>query len=157
MPIINIAREKVLAPQGVIIPNVISNFMAVGHFVFGNDLVDCVYPIARFTGIPDATLLSETKFVNALDFNETSALEMTGEVVFDVYASGELNCVQLSSLVELMDGITFYTSDTLMPVTIIPLDAPLKVNKGDKVTISYRYTHRSALENSIFHATLLNE
>ena len=154
VPIINLAREKVLADGGCIIPNDISNFMAVGSFTFGNDIVECPYPIARFTGIPDALLLSETKFVNSLNFDNDIPMQMSGEVVFDVYASGELNCVQISSLVELVDGVTFYNSDTLMPITIVPLVAPLSVSKGDRVVVSYNYTHRSPLESAVFEARI---
>jgi len=151
--IVNLAREKVLVNGGVIIPNDISNFMAVGNFTFGNELVECLYPIARFTGIPDATLLTETKLVNSITFDDEVPLEMQGEVVFELYASGVINCVQISSLVELVDGVTFYNSDTLMPVTIVPLQSPLSVLKGDKIVISYSYTHRSSLESAIFVAS----
>lgn len=157
VPIINLAREKVLADGGCVIPNSIANFMAVGNFTFGNEIVECAYPIARFTGIPDASLMSETKCVNTLDFENQVPLQMKGEVIFEMYASAEINCVQISSLVELVDGVTFYTSDTLMPVTIVPLQIPLKVSKGDKIAISYDYTHRSPLDNAVFVARKIDE
>ena len=157
VPIFNLARKKALATNGVVIPTRISNFMAIGNFDFGNELVECVYPIARFTGIPDAVLLSETKLVNSLDFDDEVSIDMEGEVVFDVYASGEINCVQISSLVELVDGVTFYTSDTLMPVSIVPLKIPIEVKRGDRVVISYAYRHRSALESAIFIAKKIDE
>jgi len=157
VPIVNLARKKALATNGVVIPTRISNFMAIGNFDFGNELVECVYPIARFTGIPDAVLLSETKLVNSLDFYDEVSIDMEGEVVFDVYASGEINCVQISSLVELVDGVTFYTSNTLMPVSIVPLKIPIEVKRGDRVVISYAYRHRSALESAIFIAKKIDE
>ncbi len=157
VPIINLARAEVLAVGGSIIPRTISNFMAVGNFTFGNDIVDCAYPIARFTGIPDASLVSETKCVNTLNFENQVPLIMQGEVTFEMYASAEINCVQISSLVELVGGVTFYTSDTLMPVTIVPLQIPLKVSRGDKITISYEYKHRSPLEDAIFIARKVDD
>lgn len=154
VPVVNYVKEHFLKSSGVIIPGRIINLLSVGHFNFGNELVQCRFPMARFTGVPDATLFAVTAKVNELDFSSHVPMEMSGVIELESLVSGTINCVQISSLVELVPNVNFYTSDTLMPVTILPLECDIEVCAGDKVKIKYSYIHRSNIDSATFSATI---
>jgi len=148
VPICNFL-SKFLAEDGVMIPGRVTNLVSLGYFEFGNDIVDAKFPFAKFSGVPDATPFTTSKVAKELNLTIPNSDTVQEKLVFDTLVSGEINSVILSSIVELVPGINFYSSDTLMPITMIPI-TPLQVQKGNSIELCYSYKHRSRLEEATF-------
>lgn len=149
------ARKHWLKPNGLLIPEQITNLMNLSYFEFGNSLVQCRYPFTRFTGVADPLIYSETLVANQIDLYSEDRRDVTGTAKFNVLATGLINCVQISSLIALASGINFYTSDTLMPITIVPLQKEIYAKSGDQVTVNFSYSHRDSMQNACFSAEIV--
>jgi predicted RNA methylase len=148
VPVIRRARKKFLTNGGCIIPRRVVNLFELGNFEFGNDLVTLPVAIPQFTGIPAPTIVTASTIANQIDFevDELSG-DRSGAVEVVALADCKVNAARLSSIVDLSPGVSFYSTDTLMPLTIAPITQECIVSRGEKLIFSYRYQHRTAMED----------
>ncbi len=61
--------------------------------------------------------------------------------------SEKLNCVRLSSIVQFAKNINFYSTDTLMPISTVPLykEVEVEVEEGEYFLLHIEYTHKLAI------------
>lgn len=151
VPIINRARKELLAENGITIPKKIINLVELGNidYTFGDIEIKASLP--QFSGIRPPRIMTESRVASNLDFSKDIPIDMNVEVVFEALVPGIINCARLSSIVELAEGVNFYSTDTLMPVTIVPLKHELMVTPGDKIRFFAKYQHRSNVDDSEFY------
>ncbi len=151
VPVVREARQRFLAPGGVLIPRRVVNLAELGHFPFGNDLVQIPSPITQFTGVRSPSVITTSEIASSLEFTDGELPDrMEASIRFVALMDGIVNCVRLSSIVDLAPKVCFFSTDTLMPYTIIPLQKPIEVARDQQILLRYRYTHRSELSKAVF-------
>lgn len=145
-------------PEADIIPIRIINLIELGSTLFGVGPVNLPTPYLALTGIRLPTIMSLSQVAHVIDFSEVNEQQdfVNEKVTLEVLASGEVNCVRLSSLVELAPGVTWYSSDTLMPQLIYPLQEPAQVVGGSRVTLEYNCRYGAGLEETSFRLESVN-
>jgi predicted RNA methylase len=153
VPIVRRARSLFLNAGGHIVPRRVVNLFELGNFEFGNDIVKLPVAMPQFTGVAAPTIMTASVVAAEVDF-ESGNLddEVNGFAEALALSDGFLNAARLSSIVDLAPGITFYSTDTLMPLTIAPLSEPCHVKRGDKLIFRYRYRHRTVMEDVFLSA-----
>jgi type I protein arginine methyltransferase len=145
--IMNHAIKNLLKPNGITIPEKIINIAELCNTNYDFSDVQIKAPIAQFTGIKHPRIMTESKVVNTVGFNKENNREVNITTQFTALTSGIINSVRLSSIVKIADGINFYSTDTLMPLTIVPLENEVYVNEGEKVKLIVRYAYRNSLDS----------
>jgi len=152
--VMNHAVKKLLKPNGKTIPEKIINIAEICNtdYVFNNIIIKA--PIAQFTGIKAPRIMTESKVVSTINFDNINSKEANYKAQFIALTSGIINSVRLSSIVKITNGINFYSTDTLMPLTIVPLKDEKYVEEGQKIELIVKYNHRDSLNNVDFIATI---
>lgn len=149
IPVMNHAIQAILKPDGQAIPRRIVNVVELGYYDFKVMGVECKASIPQFTGIAPPRIMTRSCVFNTFDLTQVNPTSINHSVPMAALMSGRINCARLSSLVQLSENITFFTSDSLMPQTIVPLNE-LQVKAGDQITFSAAFDVRSNLEESVF-------
>ena len=139
--VINRARDDILAPGGTVIPGRIVNVVELGYFPFTVRGVELRSALPLFTGIDGPALLTERRTARVLDFRNAVPLDLGATVELDAIMNGRINCAVLHSYVEFAPGVIFSGTDSLMPPTVIPLQADVDVKAGERV--QFRATARA--------------
>lgn len=149
VPVMNHAREHILRSEGISIPSKILNLVELGHYDFEIMGVPCPSSIPQFTGITAPRIMTQSALFNTFDFSETSPTSIEHQIEMKALLDGSINCARLSSLVQLSPSITFYSTDSLMPLTIVPLE-PRQVRAGENIDFYSKFQVRTDLEHSQF-------
>ena len=152
--VMNHAVKNLLKPNGITIPEKIINIAELCNTNYDFSNIQIKAPIAQFTGIKHPRIMTESKVVNTVGFNKENNREVNIETQFTALTSGIINSVRLSSIVKIADGINFYSTDTLMPLTIVPLKNVIYVDEGEKVQLVTKYEYRDSLNNLMVAASL---
>lgn len=155
VPMMNHAREHFLKKNGSVIPGKVINLFELGQFDYLFDSTEIRAPLPQFTGVKSPRIMTESKVANVIELTEPTPDEMNVSKKLEVLLSGTLNCVRLTSLVQFAPGVNFYSTDSLMPATIVPLDSDVTVAEGDLVRFEASYRHHSRIEDSQFRVTKL--
>jgi predicted RNA methylase len=155
VPVVNHARTNFIREDGIIIPRKVINIAELGNLDYVFDGVDIKASLPQFTGIRPPRIMTESRVVSTIDFSATLPMTVERNVVFDTLVSGILNCVRLSSIVQFVEGVNFFSTDSLMPVTIVPLKNELFAKEGDRINLHVLYKHRSNLDDSIFEGEIV--
>jgi predicted RNA methylase len=146
----NHARNKILNQGGVVIPRRVSNLLECANYNFSPHGIELKAPLAEFvTGLPPR-LNTVSHVGDVFDLQSHNDLRTSGVVEFAALTSDVVNCVRLSSIVEFSEGCNFYSTDTLMPVTIVPTRNEAAVRRGDNFSIAYEFEHGRPLGESRF-------
>ncbi len=149
IPVMNHAIEHILKPDGLPIPSRIVNIFELGHFDFEVMGVRCAASIPLFSGIPQPRIMTTSQVFNTFDLKKQNAERIDHTVELTSLMSGRINCARLSSLVQMSENVTFYSTDSLMPQTLIPLNE-VSVKAGDRLRFMASFTTRSSLEAAQF-------
>lgn len=147
--IMNHAQEHILKSKGQAMPRQIINLVELGHYDFQVMDVHCETSIPQFTGVVAPRIMSCSAVFNRFDFIGLNQEAIKDTIMVESLLSGTINCARLSSLVQLSEHITFYSTDSLMPQTIIPLNE-LEVKSGDQIQFSADFQVKSSLDESRF-------
>lgn len=141
-------------PIGSVIPRRVINIAELGQVDYKFDGLEIKADLPQFSGIRPPRLMTESRVVHEVFLNEQHSLldEVAAACDFQALVSGCVNCARLSSIVEFFPGISFFSTDTLMPSTIVPLNEELWVKDGDRVRFEVSYSHRSELSSADFRA-----
>lgn len=148
--VMNHVRKNLLKPGAILLPEKVINLAELGNFDYVYGDIEIKAPIPQFTGIKRPRVMTESKVLNVVSFNQENAKEISGKIEFKALTSGVVNCVRLSSIVKIADGINFYSTDSLMPLTIVPLRNELFVKEGQKIKLIINYKHRDSIDNAHF-------
>jgi predicted RNA methylase len=148
--IMNYAVKELLKPNGIMIPEKVINLAELCNFDYKYDNVQIKASIAQFTGIKHPRIMTESNVFNIISFNKLNSSEVSHTIEFKILTSGLINSVRLSSIVKISDGINFYSTDSLMPLTIVPLKNELYVEEGQKVKLNVNYRHANSLDKVCF-------
>ncbi|MDP8240665.1 MAG: methyltransferase domain-containing protein [Candidatus Hatepunaea meridiana] len=146
----NNAIDKLLRSNGAVIPRKVINLVELGNVDYRFDDVEMRASIAEFSGIRPPRIATESKVVNIVNLQEKNELKISTSVNMISLVSGNLNCVRLSSIVEFAPEIHFYSTDTLMPVTIVPLKDDIMVKEGETIILDIEYSCRTSVDDSVF-------
>lgn len=149
IPVMNHALAHILRPGGRMVPQRIVNLVELGHYDFEVLGVNCPASIPEFTGIVRPRIMTTSAFFNEFDLQEPNPGHIDHEVVLSSLLSGPINCARLSSLVQLSPGVVFYSTDSLMPPTIVPLNE-LLVAAGEPVRFRASFDLRSSVDEAHF-------
>ncbi len=150
IPVMNHALQQVLKKGGKSIPARIVNLIELGHYTFGYREVECRASFAQFTGIRAPRIMSASQVFNEYRFDKETELFFEKEVEVEMLLSGPVNCARLSSLVQLSPSCTFFSTDSLMPLSVVPLDKEIRVEAGEKIRLNIAFQLRSSLDKAKF-------
>ena len=92
-----------------------------------------------FTGIRKPRTLSAPALFRRVDFSAINELMIDQDIDVVATRDGVVNGLRLTSPLQVFDGISFRSSDSLMPPVIVPLQEDLEVQSGDVVNVRFRY------------------
>ncbi len=144
------ARQHLLHPQGRLVPSEIINLVELGHYDYRVEGITCRASIPQFTGVLAPRIHSGSQVFQRLDFQQVVAWSGEKEIEVECLLSGPVNCARLSSLVQLTEGVVFYSTDSLMPPTIVPLAEECYLAAGERVYFGAAFNWRSNLDDSRF-------
>jgi len=148
--VMNHAVKNLLKQNGITIPEKIINLAELCNTNYDYNGIQVKAPITQFTGINHPRIMTESKLVSSFNLLKENKRSVSSVTEFTALTSGIINSVRLSSIVKIAEGINFYSTDTLMPLTIAPLKSEISVNDGEKIKLSSTYTHRDHFENVCF-------
>jgi predicted RNA methylase len=148
--VMNHARENLLKTNGITIPEKVINLVELCNFDYEFDNIHIKAPITQFTGIKRPRIMTKSKVFNTISFNEVNSRKVSKKIEFDLLTSGIINSVRLSSIVKITEGINFYSTDAMMPLTIVPLRNEFYAKEGQKVKLFVEYKHRDSLDRACF-------
>jgi predicted RNA methylase len=148
--VMNHAVNQLLKPGAVTIPSKIINLAELCHTDFTFDGIRLPTSIAQFTGIKAPRIMSESRVCNRFSLNKENPAEVRSFAEFQLLTSGVVNSVRLSSIVTISENVHFYATDTLMPLTIVPLIEEVRLKEAERIFLQADYKHRGSLENAIF-------
>jgi predicted RNA methylase len=155
IPVFNGARERLLRPGGLFLPQEIVNLVEIGRYNFRFGDVEMKAAIPLFSGISAPAIVTESRVAKRLVFSEPVSPDLGCEVELTALVGGRVNCARLTSIVQMGPGVVFSGSDTLMPPTIVPLAEELAVNSGDRLRFRAAARARSDLGEAVFEAEAL--
>ncbi|MEL7021233.1 MAG: methyltransferase domain-containing protein [Bacteroidota bacterium] len=150
VPVIERAKRDLLTQDATILPHQIINLVELGRMDYNYAGVEIKASITQFAGIQPPRIMSSSHLCHTIDFTTSNALQRTDQVPITMLTSGIVNCARLSSIVRFTDTIHFYSTDSLMPITIVPLQQPVTVEAGQVVRFEAAYTYRTNLDDSSF-------
>jgi hypothetical protein len=148
--VMNSAVKRLMKPNAVSIPEKVVNLIEVCNTDYVFDNIEMRASIAQFTGIRQPRILTESKVFDSYKLNEVNKEEVDKSISMTTITSGIANSVRLSSLVKICDGVNFYTTDSLMPQTIFPLQEEIEVEDGQTIEIKAKFKFRSELKEVVF-------
>lgn len=153
--VMNHARGNLLKAEGATIPKKIVNLAELCNMDYKFDNIEIKAPITQFTGVKHPRIMSESKMVNSISFDTMNPIIMENQTGFKALTSGIINSVRISSIVKIVEGINFYSTDTLMPLTVVPLKDEIYVEEGENLLLITKYAHRDSLANTQFEIKII--
>lgn len=150
VPIMNHARENLLKPDGQLIPSKIINLVELGHLDFNFHGIEVRTSIPQFTGIIPPRIMTTSHVFSEVDFTSQTDVAVDHSISINSLCSGIINCARLTSIVQFSPGVVFYSTDSLMPRTIVPLQKDLRVEAGQTLSFRAAFRYRSDLNSAIF-------
>jgi predicted RNA methylase len=135
------ALGEVLRPDCIRIPrSVVSLVEGVNaDFLYGGVQIDSYF--YEFTGIRKPRLLTESRAFDRVDFSAVDRDICETTIRLPALADSTVNALRFTSIVDLCPGVTFYSTDSLMPPVVLPLDEPVQVQRGGHIDVSLRFRY----------------
>jgi predicted RNA methylase len=146
---LNHATRHILKVGGSPMPSRIVNTFELGHYDFEVMGVSCPASIPLFSGITQPRIMTTSQVFNTFDLSRQNPENISHAVDISSLLSGRINCARLSSLVQMSENITFYSTDSLMPQTLVPLQE-IAVKAGDRLRFSASFKTRTSIEAGEF-------
>jgi predicted RNA methylase len=152
IPVFNGARQRLLRPGGLFLPQEIVNVVEVGRYNFRFGDIEVKAAIPLFSGISGPAIVTESRVAKRLVFSAPVSPDLGCEVELTALVAGRANCARLTSIVQMGPGVVFSGSDSLMPPTIVPLVEEIAVKPGDRLRFRAAARARSDLGEAVFQA-----
>ncbi|MBF0275987.1 MAG: methyltransferase domain-containing protein [Nitrospinae bacterium] len=149
--VMNNAIKHNLKSGGKVIPEKVINLAELGNINYQFDGVEIKTSFAEFTGIRSPNIATESRFVNSIDFYRENPKKIKTSVMFTSVIQEKLNCVRLFSIVQFAPKINFHSTDTLMPITTVPLKESLEVEVNENINLNIEFKHLTNVDEAYFH------
>jgi len=148
--VMNSVVRNILKPGGITIPEKIVNIAELCNVDYMYDGIEIKASIAQFTGIKPPRIMTESKVFDTYKLNEINEEKVDKSISFTTLTSGEVNAVRLSSIVKLCEGLNFFSTDTLMPLTIVPLQKSLYIEDSSEINLHAKFNFRVDIDDAEF-------
>ncbi len=138
--------RQFLKPDGKMFPDKIINLAQLCYAHFEDNHKH--YPLMFTRHQPEE--LSQNEIINIIDLRQEEELTIDREVEFTPLLSGTINAVYIRSYVQITEGINFTGTDSLMPPTVVKLDAPAEVKAGSPVRLRAVFSYGTSLDQASF-------
>lgn len=135
-----------LRPEGQLLPGKVINIAQLAHtqFKYGTPH----YPLNFTRHLPE--VLSAQAVVNIIDFRSVEEDQVSFKIPITPLMSGKVNAVLLRSFVEILPGVNFTGTDSLMPPTVLQLAQPVVVKAGVIYHLEGQFTYGKSLDHAVF-------
>ncbi len=140
--------RQFLKEDGKLIPEKIVNLAQLTQANFDKNIKH--YPLLFTRHWP--TQLSTQEVINVIDLYEVEQTKINVITEFKSILSGSCNSLLLNSFVQLVDGVNFTGTDSLMPPTLIKLEEEVKLQSRDRILIQSNYEYGTSLDIASFKA-----
>ena len=150
--VMNALRGQGMMDSATPIPRRVINLIELASSPYQHGPVELRTAYHQFPGIAAPTIMSTSEVAYELDFAGDDQLPevVTGEVILHPLVVGRVNSVRLSSFVELAPGFGFYSTDTLMPLLIVPIDQDIDVFRLRPVSFRFTVKHGAGVQELKF-------
>ena len=131
------------------IPQRIINLMELANTNWNFGEVRLKGALPQFTGFKAPRIITESRAVFNVDLTKRNQLDVSiAEIRYQALVGGEINCARIFCIVELAPKVLFFTTDSLMPVTIIPIQngESFVVEAGDSISVGVDYQFNSSID-----------
>ncbi|AGZ41064.1 methyltransferase domain-containing protein [Actinoplanes friuliensis] len=144
------ARKYLLRAGAILIPDSVTNIAECGNYDFEVGDVELRTPVVEFVSRSAFRLNTTSVVAQSLDLQTVYEPKSKGVIDFRALSNERVNCLRLSSLIHLWRDINFYSTDTLMPTTIVPAVNDLVVKRGQVYQVAFQYNHGSPIADAVF-------
>ena len=131
------------------IPQRVVSLMELAHINWDFGEVQLKGALPQFTGLKAPRIITESRAVCNVDLTKQNQLDVSiSDIRYQSLVGGEINCARIFCIVELAPNVLFFTTDSLMPVTIIPIqnEESFAVEAGDLISASVDYQFNSSID-----------
>ena len=139
--IMNHFNRQLAAPGAVRLPQRVFNNLELGQATYRfDDLVELRTFYHEYSGMPECPLFSDPVCFHELDLSTEQPEAFDHTVSVAAKKSGTVNCLRLTSPVQVYKSFSFAQSNSLMPPVVVPLPEEIRISKGEilEVRIQYR-------------------
>ena len=140
--IANHAIAHLAHPNTKFIPQRVVNLMELANVDWNFGEIQVKSALPQFTGIKAPRIITESRAVCSVDLTQTNNLHLSiPKIRYKALLGGEINSARIFSIVELVPKVLFFSTDSLMPITIIPIQntEPFTVEAGEEISASIEY------------------
>ncbi len=138
--------RQYLRPGGQLLPKRIINLVQLAQAEFPEGTTH--YPINFTRHLPEQ--LSGQEVVNTIDLMEVEKETVEFSLPMQALLSGSVNAVLLRSFVEIVPGINFTGTDSLMPPTVLRLAHTVEVEAGNTYKLEGEFSYGTSLDQAQF-------
>ena len=131
------------------IPQRIINLMELAQINWNFGELQIKGALPQFTGFKAPHIITESRAVCNVDLTTTNKLNVSiSDIRYQALVGGEINCARIFCIVELAPKVLFFTTDSLMPVTIIPIQngESFVVEADDSISVGVDYQFNSSID-----------
>ena len=132
------------------IPQRIINLMELAQINWNFGELQIKGALPQFTGFKAPRIITESRAVFNVDLTKRNQLDVSiAEIRYQALVGGEINCARIFCIVEFAPKVLFFTTDSLMPVTIIPIqnEEIFEVEAGDLISASVDYQFNKPIDD----------
>lgn len=138
--------RKFLRSEGQLLPRRVINLAQLACVDFEPEITH--YPLNFTRHLPE--VLSAETVTNTVDFYRVEKDEVVFSTPITALLSGRVNAVLLRSFVEILPGINFTGTDSLMPPTVLQLVDAAMVEAGKSYYLKGQFTYGKSLDQATF-------
>jgi len=138
--ILNHVNEELVAADALHLPQRVRNLATLAQTKYRfDDLVELRTFYHEYSGIPPASIFSEPVLFHEVDAAQIQPESFDRTISLTTNRFGIVNCLKLTSPVQVYQGLTFESTNTLMPPVIFPLPKDIAVRPGELIKLRIRY------------------
>ncbi len=150
--------SQVLAKADFIpLPQRIFNNIELGFAQYTFEGIEIRTHFFEFTGVPKCTIFSEKKLFVEIDLAQKNKTSYTQTIQLLAQKTGVINCVRLTSPLQVFEDVLFDSSDSLMPPVVVPFSSDISVEKGDRVNVMISYRQNTNWDGFSCEARVMPE
>ncbi len=138
--IMNHIRSALAQADFIPIPQKIFNNIELGLAQYTFEGVEIRTHFFEFSGVRKCVVLSKKKLFVEVDLTQKNKTAYAQTIEWVAQKSGTLNCVRLTSPLQVFEDVLFDSSDSLMPPIVVPFSSDISVEKGEVVSVMIDYT-----------------
>lgn len=138
--IMNHFNRHLAAPKAIRLPQRVFNNLELGQAQYRfDDLVELRTFYHEYSGMPKCRIFSDPVRFQELDLAEEQPEVLDHAVEVAVKQQGMVNCLRLTSPVQVFESLSFSESNSLMPPVVIPLPKDIQVGIGERLQVRIHY------------------